>query len=145
MLNRLKSTSPVLLGLCLFATTGLGCSFRLPTHVDGVVSALSIAGPSMIGVPITVVAQADYRGDFKDPALSVALGTDASQTIRVRAVAQWAAPFMGFGVFQVPHSVVRTVEVRTTITLERAGRYVIESTPPDGSAVVQTIIDILGS
>lgn len=133
-----------LLGLCLVATAGAGCSFRLPSHVDGVVTALSTRGPMMIGVPFTVSAQAAYRGDFKDPALSVALGSEAPQTIRVRAVAGWAEPFLGFGVFKTPEAIVRTVEITTTLTVERPGHYVIESIPPDGSAVLRATFDIEG-
>lgn len=135
---------PALVALCLAATTGAGCSFRLPTHVDGVVTALSTSGPLLVAVPFTVTAQAAYRGAFKDPALSVAMGTDAPLTIRVRAVAQWEAPFLGFGAFQVPHSVVRTAEIRTTLTVERPGRYVLESVPPDSSAVIRTTFEVEG-
>jgi hypothetical protein len=112
--------------------------------VEGVVTALSTAGPVAIGVPFTVTAQAAYRGDFKDPALSVAMGTDTPQTIRVRAIAGWAEPFLGFGVFKTPEAIVRSAEIRASLTVERPGRYVIESVPADGSAVVRTAIDIVG-
>jgi hypothetical protein len=134
---------PGLLAVCLLASAA-GCSFRAPSHVEGVVTALSTAGPMAIGVPFTVTAQAAYRGDFKDPALSVAMGTDTPQTIRVRAIAGWAEPFLGFGVFKTPEAIVRSAEIRASLTVERPGHYVIESVPADGSAVVRTAIDIVG-
>lgn len=135
---------PGLIGLCLLPSIAAGCSFRAPSHVEGVVTALSASGPMSVGVPFTVTAQAAYRGDFRDPALSVAVGAEASQTIRVRAIAGWAEPFLGFGVFKTPEAIVRSAEIRASLTVERPGRYVIESVPPDGSAVVRTAIDIVG-
>jgi hypothetical protein len=142
--NAASPLLPALLGLCLLATAVAGCSFRAVSHVNGVVTALSASGPMTTGVPLTVTAQAAYRGDFKDPTLSVAVGTDAPQTIRVRAVAGWAEPFLGFGVFMMPRAIVRSVEIRASLTVERPGHYVIESVPADGSAAVRTAIDIVG-
>jgi hypothetical protein len=136
---------PALLGLCLLATTSAGCSLRAVSYVDGVVTALSATGPMTTGVPFIVTAQADYRGDFKDPVLSIALGTDTPQTIRVRAIAGWVQPFMGLGVLKTPQAIVRSVEIRGSLSVERPGHYVIESVPADGSAAVRTTIDIVGS
>jgi hypothetical protein len=96
------------------------------------------------GVPFTVTAQAAYRGDFKDPALSVAVGAEAAPTIRVRAIAGWAEPFLGFGVFKTPEAIVRSVEIKASLTIERPGHYVIESVSADGSAPVRTAVDIAG-
>lgn len=131
----------------LLLTAMAGCSFRMPSHVTGSITALSVGAtyePFFARTPITFKAQATYGGGFKEPALSVVLPTDTSQTIRVQAVAQWAEPFLGLGVFVVPSTSTQSVEVKATITLERAGRYTLESVPSEDATVVRTDFDIAG-
>lgn len=124
-----------------------GCSFRHPGQLTGVIDALSASsplGPLVTGRSITLTAQAAFSGNFKEPALSVVMPTGASQTIRVQAVANWAEPLFGLGIFVVPATSVQQVELKANITLERAGHYFLESMPPEGGAALRTAFEVGG-
>lgn len=123
------------------------CSFRSLSHVTGAITALSVSGGGAPGLPITLTAEAVYGGDFREPSLSVVLNPSTPRTIRVQAVADWAEPFMGLGVFVTPVTSTRSAVIKSTVTLQEPGRYTVESLQPDGygRAIVHTTIDLEGN
>ena len=136
------SALAVLVSVGALSTSLLGCSFRMPSHVTGTITGLSVHGGGSPGVPVTLTAEAVYGGDFENPSLSVVLSPATPRTIRVQAVADWAQPFMGLGVFVTPATSTRTVAIQATVTLQEPGLYTVVWVPPDGGTIVRTAIDM---
>ncbi|MNS51868.1 hypothetical protein D3C72_845660 [compost metagenome] len=132
MSSRVWSKPAVLLGTLALLGAG-GCSFRYPTHVTGQVAALSVPDAHPVNTPLILVGQAQFKGNFENPVLSVVYPSSDEKVIRVGAVASPKQPFMGWGIFANATSVT-TVEVRGSIVVEKPGQYVIESLPTEAGA-----------
>ena len=114
-----------------------GCSFRAGT-LEGEVERLTTFGHFSVNQPIHIQANARFVGAVSAPSLSVRPTSTDTNVIQVTAYAQRAQPFMGLGIFPVDTSSPQVVEVKATVSVERAGIYIIEGVSAETGRVTAT-------
>lgn len=115
-----------------------GCSFRIPTSFSGTIEALSIGGHQGMSQPLYIGATATFVGSVGSQVLSVRTIDTSAKIIQVSAFATRSRPFMGLGVFPVDTQSPHSVEVGTTVAVDKPGVYLVQGVFAETGRVTAT-------